>query len=225
MKRLEGMGNKQKNVTPKSVVSRHTEYLALLHALRDEGEEWVSSSSLADRLNLTSSTVRQDLSYINFFGISKKGYEIAGLENEIADVLGLNEVRNVVVVGAGNLGRALSQHLGSSESGFNVCGIFDVDLQKIGMTVGSLKIMGEGTLPSFVAENAVTVGILAVPDSAAQDVADKLISSGVTGILNFTSAHIDLAETNASCVDARIVACLQELSHAMIQKSTTFCSC
>lgn len=212
------VSDKRKNGIPKSVVARYTEYLNVLRSLREKGDDWVSSRTLAERLNYTSSTVRQDLSHLSFSGISKRGYEIAGLEKEISGVLGLNIVRNVVVIGAGNLGRALAQHLDSLETGFNICGIFDNDVRKIGMKVGSLEILGDSSFPSFARENDVTVGILAVPDSAAQDAADMLVSAGITGILNFTSKHLVLASDQVACTDVRIVASLQELSHGIIAK-------
>ncbi len=209
------MASKKKEGIPKSVVSRCTGYLTLLQSLSDDGELWVSSGALAERLDLTSSTVRQDLSHISFVGRSKRGYEVEGLRDEIAKVLGVHKTWNVVVLGAGNLGCALAQHQDFSERGFNICGIFDSDLKKVGNVVGSLRVQDFETIRTFVKEHGVTMGILAVPDSAAQKVADAIVSAGVLGILNFTSAHIVVPEGAVACVDARVVASLHELSHAV----------
>ena len=209
------MNNVRNNGIPKSVISRFTGYLTVLQQLRDSGDEWVSSKDIAESLNLTSSTVRQDLSHINFSGISKRGYEIVGLEKEISDVLGLGSLWNVAVIGAGNLGCALARYSDFPESGFNIIGIFDNDKKKIDKKVGSLKVRDSGTLHLYVKEHKVAMAILAVPDSAAQDVAAMLGASGIKGILNFTSTHIAIPNDKVACVDARVVACLQELSHAI----------
>ena len=95
---------------PAPVLKRLTDYYATIQGLRAEGVEWVSSSEVADALGLTSSTVRQDLSHLNFAGVSKRGYETSGLETALARALGADKIWNMLVVGAGNLGRALALH-------------------------------------------------------------------------------------------------------------------
>jgi redox-sensing transcriptional repressor len=203
-----------KNSIPPSVVKRMTKYLAFVQGLVEEGVEWISSSELADTLGLTSSTVRQDLSHLDFCGTSKRGYETSGLAAVLVRALGADTVWQAVVVGAGNLGRALALHDDFEARGFRICGIFDCDRRKIGTRVGSLSIMGMGDLPAFVKKNDVQIGVISVPVSAAQSVADVLITSKVKGLLNLALTHI-IAPQNVAVVDARIAASLLELSYSI----------
>ena len=199
---------------PASVVRRLPRYLTHTQRLRREGVEWVSSMELAEALGLTSSTVRQDLSHIDFCGVSKRGYSAVGLATSLAEALGADREICVVVVGAGNLGRALVLHDEFARQGFKMCGIFDADSALVGEKVGRMLVQGMDKLPETVCGKDVDVGIIAVPPKAAQEVADHLILSGVRGILNMTAAHV-VAPEKVAVVDARIVASLQELSYAI----------
>jgi len=207
------MANSGKAI-PTSVVKRLTRYLTEVQALREAEVEWVSSQELAETLGLTSSTVRQDLSHVDFSGISRRGYRIDGLERVLVDVLGVDTTWNTVVVGAGNLGRALALHHEFSHRGFNICGIFDSDPKKVGVKVGRLAVKGMRELPTVVGEQNVQIGIIAVPDDAAQSVGDLLIASGIHGLLNLSLAHI-VAPAGVAVTDSRVVASLLELAHAI----------
>jgi redox-sensing transcriptional repressor len=182
--------------------------------LRQAGVEWVSSTELAEALGLTSSTVRQDLSHIDFFGISKRGYSTAGLETSLAATLGADHEICCVVVGAGNLGRALAQHEEFSRQGFKICGIFDSHPGVIGKKVGKLMVQSMTELPGVVCGQDVDIGIVTVPHMAAQQVSDQLIVAGVRGLLNLTTAHI-IVPRKVSLVDARVLASLRELAYAV----------
>ncbi len=208
---------KHKKQIPQSVIRRLTRYLSQIQVFGDAGKEWVSSQELAEALDLTSSTVRQDLSHIDVLGVSRKGYEIKQLEKSLKKVLGADLIWNAVVVGAGNLGRALAAHQDFSRKGFHICAIVDKDQSKIGKKAGSLTVQPLRKLPIMVGEENITIGILAVPESAAQSVADILIASGISGILNMSLAHI-VAPSRVPVVNARMVASLQELSHAVMSK-------
>jgi len=199
---------------PQSVVKRMTKYLAFIQGLRSEGVEWVSSSELADTLGLTSSTVRQDLSHVDFSGTSKRGYETCGLEAELVRVLGTDQTWPTVVVGAGNLGRALVLHEDFAKRGFEICGIFDSDKRKIGTAVGQLSVQGMEELAATVSTRRVMIGVIAVPAAAAQVVADSLVAAKVKGLLNLALTHIAAPDTVA-IVDARIAASLMELSYSI----------
>jgi redox-sensing transcriptional repressor len=199
---------------PVAVVRRLTNYLSHTQCLRQAGVEWVSSTELAETLGLTSSTVRQDLSHIDFFGISKRGYSTVGLETALASTLGADRETSCVVVGAGNLGRALAQHEEFSRQGFRICGVFDSNPAMAGKKVGKLLVQGMAELPAMVSGQAVDVGIVAVPFQAAQQVADWLIVAGVRGLLNLTTAHI-VVPRKVSLVDARFLASLRELAYAV----------
>jgi len=163
-------------------------------------------------LGLTSSTVRQDLSHLDFSGTSKRGYETEGLFRVLVGVLGADKPWNMVVVGAGNLGRALALHEEFSRRGFHIRGIFDADPGKVGRKLGSLTVRRMDELPVLVPEWGVEMGIIAVPATAAQDVADRLIASGVRGLLNLALTHITVPQ-DVAIIDSRIVASLLELSH------------
>jgi redox-sensing transcriptional repressor len=197
---------------PPTVVKRLTRYLAHTRSLSEEDIEWVSSQEIADALGLTSSTVRQDLSHVDFSGISKRGYETCGLQRILESVLGADRTWNLVVVGAGNLGRALTLHEDFARHGFRIVGVFDNDTGRIGERIGDLAVQDTGQLETVVRSNDVELGVIAVPSDAAQAVADLLVKCGVHGLLNMSQTHV-LTRPDVRIVDARIVASLQELAH------------
>ena len=199
---------------PLSVVRRLTKYLALIQGLKGEGVEWVSSQELATALGTTSSTVRQDLSHVDFYGISKRGYATEGLAKVLSGLLGADSTWRMVVAGAGNLGRALALHEEFPRRGFIICGVFDVDPRKIGKKIGRLTVQGMKELPAVVGREKVDMGILAVPSAAAQPAADLLIASGIRGLLNLTLTHV-VAPRHVPVVASRIVASVLELAHAV----------
>jgi redox-sensing transcriptional repressor len=199
---------------PGSVVRRLPRYLTQAQHLRQEGVEWVSSLSLAETLGLTSSTVRQDLSHIDFQGVSKRGYSTAGLEGALARTLGVDHDITCVLVGAGNLGRALALHDEFGRQGFKIVGVFDSAPAVVGKKVGRFTVQGMTELAGVVREQKVEIGIISVPHEAAQPVADQLITAGVRGLLNLTTAHL-LVPAEASVVDARVLASLRELAYGV----------
>lgn len=204
----------QKKSIPPSVVKRLPKYLAYVQALCLQKVEWVSSSELAEQLGLTSSTVRQDFSYFDFSGISKRGYKTIGLQNMLINILGVDTAWQVVVVGAGNLGHALALHEEFPRRGFNIVGVFDADKTKHDMKIGHLSVKPMRELPTVVTQYGVNMGIVAVPADAAQSVADLLVVSGVKGLLNMALTHI-IVPPSVSVIDSRIVASLLELSHSI----------
>lgn len=210
------MGNKGLvlEVIPGAVVRRLPRYLTQTQYLRQQGVEWVSSASLAEALGLTSSTVRQDLSYIDFKGVAKRGYGTAGLEKVLARTLGVDRDVRCVLVGAGNLGRALALHEEFVRQGFKIVGVFDNHPAVVGKKIGRFVIKGMNEMADLVREQKVGIGIVSVPHGAAQVVADQLVAAGVRGLLNLTTAHVHAPE-NVSVVDARILASLRELAYAV----------
>mgnify|MGYP001466760858 CR=1 FL=1 len=200
---------------PPSVVQRLTKYLAQVQTLCDQGVEWVSSMELAETLGLTSSTVRQDLSYLDFSGTSKRGYATAGLSQVLKGALGADIGWNMVVVGAGNLGRALALHEEFVRRGFNIVGIFDNDPKLVGRRIGRLTVQGMRDMPAVIGEKNVAIGVIAVPAPAAQNVSDILIASGIKGLLNLSLAHL-IAPSRVAIIHSRMVASLMELTHAIV---------
>jgi len=212
MHKQTGLGLRCSGNIPPAVLQRLPRYLAQVQILCARGVTWVSSAELADKLSLTSSTVRHDLRHVEFSGISKRGYETAGLRAALERMLGADVSWNVAVVGAGNLGRALALHEEFVRRGFIISALFDSDKKKIGRRFGQLKVRGMDQLPQTIVQNKIDIGVIAVPASAAQRVADLLIASGIRGLLNLSSTHI-IAPRQVPVVDARIVASLQELAH------------
>lgn len=205
------------NGMPSTVVRRLTGYLALVQDLCLRGEEWVSSMELAEHFGLTSSTVRQDLSHIDFSGISKKGYEVAKLCDVLRRVLGADKEWKSVVVGAGNLGTAIANHGDLERRGFLICGLFDIDEKRIGKQEGRLKVSHIRDMEHVVKENGVEIGIIAVPAKAAQQAADSLVKAGVSGILNLSVSHISVP-SDVRVISARMVSSLLELTHAVMSR-------
>ncbi len=199
---------------PGSVIRRLPKYLTQAQHLHQQGVMWVSSLSLAEALGLTSSTVRQDLSHIDFQGISKRGYSTVGLEAALARTLGVDHDITCVLVGAGNLGRALALHEGFGRQGFKIVGVFDSSASVVGKKVGHFLVRPMSDLGAVVGEHKVEIGILSVPHEAAQAVADQLILSQVRGLLNLTTAHLRTPAV-VPVVDARVLSSLRELAYAV----------
>lgn len=200
---------------PQSVVRRLTKYLTQVQSSITAGSEWISSADLAEELGLTSSTVRQDLSHLDFSGISKKGYEVSKLQKVLKEVLGADKEWNTAVVGAGNLGRAIALHGALARRGFVIKAILDSDKRKVGKSEAHLKIRHIDDVGEVVKKQRIDIGIIAVPAEAAQAVADQLASAGVKGLLNLSLTNITVPE-GVNVIDARLVSSLLELTHSIM---------
>lgn len=163
-----------------------------LHYLKNiEGSRQnISATFLARELALGQVQVRKDLSVVGAGGKPKTGYEVAELRRRIESVLGCNEPTVAIIVGAGNLGRALLEHKGFRAFGLDVIAGFDVDDSVIGRKLSGKTIYHTDELESYIKKHNVRLGILTLPDAYAQDMADKLVSGGARGIWNFTQTHI-----------------------------------
>lgn len=203
---------------PISVVRRLPKYLTQAQRLRLDGVAWVSSAALAKALGLTSSTVRQDLSHVDFQGISKRGYSAVGLESALARTLGVDRDVACVLVGAGNLGRALALHEEFGRQGFKIVGVFDAHSSVIGKKVGHFTVQPMNELTATIEAAKVDIGILSVPHDAAQLVAEALVQAGAKGLLNLTTAHL-LVPVTIPVVDARVLASLRELAYEVRSRS------
>lgn len=199
---------------PTPVIRRLPRYLIRVRELRRAGRAWASSKDLAEALDLTPSTVRQDVTHLDLVGVAKRGYEISRLEAAIAAKLGADVRHRCVIVGAGLLGRALALHGDMTDHGFVPYGIFDADPRRVGRKVGDLTIQPMSRLAATVRARRATIGIIAVPAAAAQDVAERLAAAGVRGILNLAHRHVRLPP-RVPIVEARILARLQELAYAI----------
>jgi len=172
-------------------INRLSVYLRCLQRLEQEKVTTVSSQELADRFHLNSAQIRKDLAYFGEFGIRGVGYNVAQLREHLINILGLNEERRVLLVGAGNLGTALSHYSGFNTGGFRIVAILDADPNKVGKKVpGGLTVEDVAMLPGLVKERKVHIGIITVPANAAQKVFDDLIAAGVQAVLNFAPTQL-----------------------------------
>ncbi len=187
-------------------INRLSVYLRCLQQLEEEGEMTVSSQELADRFHLNSAQIRKDLAYFGEFGIRGVGYNVAQLREHLVNILGLNDERRVLVVGAGNLGIALSHYSGFNTGGFRIVAILDSDDQKVGKKVpGGLVVEPVAELARIVNERKVHIAIITVPAAAAQHVFDDLVGAGVQAVLNFAPAQLkEHADVKLKHVDLKI---------------------
>jgi redox-sensing transcriptional repressor len=159
-------------------------YRALLDTA-DQEVGTISSERLAALAGMNAAKVRKDLSYLGSYGTRGVGYDVGHLLHEISRELGLTHDWLVAIVGAGNLGQALGDYRGFAARGFRIVALVDVDRDKIGSRVGDLTIESLEALPRLTRDRNVTIGIIATPAHAAQEVADRLVDAGITSILNF----------------------------------------
>jgi redox-sensing transcriptional repressor len=179
---------------PEATVARLPAYLQVLVEAAEAGRETLSSEDLAAAAGLTSAKVRKDLSLLGSYGTRGVGYGVEELTTEISGVLGLTADRPVVIVGIGNLGRALASYDGFLRRGFTVAALVDADPEKVGRAVGSHRIEPIDRLGEIIASRGVTIAVLATPARHAQGVAESLIAEGVTAILNFAPTHLELPD-------------------------------
>lgn len=173
-----------------AVVRRLPRYYGQLNALYQVGVSRISSSSLGKVMNLTASQIRQDLSCFGEFGQQGYGYNVESLRNEIADILGMNHGHTAIVLGAGNLGRALIQNFQFGQNGFQLIAAFDTDPTLVGASIGGVPVYNIDKLSQYLSNQHVDVGVLTVPQSAAIPTAQRLIDGGVKGLWNFTNVEL-----------------------------------
>lgn len=170
---------------PEATVARLPVYLRSLIALTESGRRTASSEQLATVAGVNSAKLRKDLSYLGSYGTRGVGYDVEYLRYQIAREIGLTRDWPVVIVGIGNLGHALSHYGGFRSRGFRIAALFDGDSSRVGDRLGELVIEPMRDLDRVIAKLAISIGVIATPGSAAQQVADRLIAAGVTSILNF----------------------------------------
>jgi redox-sensing transcriptional repressor len=175
---------------PNPAVRRLSLYLRQLESLQRGGRTTVSSKQLGESLGLTDAQVRKDLAYFGQFGHPGIGYRVDDLIGQVRRILGTDKTWNVILVGAGNLGRALSAYRGFEAKGFRLVAVFDKDPTKVGRRLGPFTIQALSDAPDTIAKQNIRLAMLAVPAEEAQTVADELIDAGVRGLLNFAPVSI-----------------------------------
>ena len=204
---------------PKGVVRRLSLYQRELQRMMWEGEKTVSSTRLGQLLGFSDAQVRKDLAYFGQFGYPGIGYRCRELIVQIRKILGTNQDWPVAIIGAGNLGRALLGYKGFGSQGFRIVAAFDSDPKKWGQAIENLCIQPLSELEATIREQKIRLGVVTVPAEAAQQVADRLVDSGIEGILNFAPVTLKLPPTvDHVAVDLAIQ--LEQVCFAVVNRET-----
>lgn len=176
-----------------AVIKRLPRYRRYLIELRKKGVEKISSKEFSALIGYTASQIRQDLNNFGGFGQQGYGYSVEGLYDEISAILGLDKEYRMVILGAGNLGHAITKYMQSHKSGgFKVCGVFEVRPDLIGKKLDGIEIMDYEDIVEYVENDGIDIGIICVGQDSAQEAADKLSFAGVKGIWNFAPVDIEV---------------------------------
>jgi redox-sensing transcriptional repressor len=178
----------------KAVIKRLPRYYRYLGELLESGTERISSGELSSKMHVTASQIRQDLNHFGGFGQQGYGYNVAYLYDEIGKILGVNVKHNMIIVGAGNLGRALANYSNFKKRGFVITAVFDRDPAVVGKEVGGCVVRHIDELEQFVRENPVEIAALTIPKSGSNQVARQLVDLGVQAFWNFSHIDLDLPE-------------------------------
>jgi redox-sensing transcriptional repressor len=179
---------------PDATVARLPVYLRALNALTEQGVATCSSNELAERAGVNPAKLRKDLSYLGSYGTRGVGYDVEYLRYQIAREMGQTQDWDVVIVGVGNLGSALSAYQGFSTRGIRVAALVDADPARVGVVVSGITVSPLADLTALVADRQISIGVIATPGAAAQDVADRLVEAGITSILNFAPALVQVPD-------------------------------
>lgn len=203
-----------------SVIKRLPRYYRLLGELSKKGVVKISSKELASFLRSTASQIRQDLNCFGGFGQQGYGYNVELLRHEIGEILGVNKKQPAIIIGMGNLGRALALHIDFAERGCELIGLFDSSSALTGIMVGDMAIRNYAEIEKFCNEKHPKVAVLCVPKDSAKAIADKLASLGIKGFWNFS--HFDLTDfyDDVSVENVHIGDSLLRLGYAMNKAET-----
>jgi redox-sensing transcriptional repressor len=183
------------STVPDIVVGRLPLYLRALTQMAADGKEITSSQELGERLGISSAQIRKDLSQFGEFGKQGTGYNIGYLTDQLRRILRVDRIWDVVLVGVGDLGRAIAHYGGFLDRGYRVIAVFDNDARKIGSQVGAFTVEDTVGLAEVVRSRGITLAMLAVPREAAQVVADQLVAAGIRGILCYAPTSLLVPKT------------------------------
>ena len=206
----------QKEIS-KAVISRLPRYYRYLGELLEEGVERISSNDLSALMNVTASQIRQDLNNFGGFGQQGYGYNVKYLFDEIGNILNLNEKHNIIIIGAGNLGRAIANYTDFEKRGFVITGIFDTNPDLIGKEVNGLVIMDLKDLEKFLVGKDIDIATLTVPRDYAVEVANQLVKLGIEAIWNFAPIDLHLP-SNILVENVHLTASLMQLSYNLSER-------
>ncbi len=179
------------NNISESVIKRLPRYYRFLGELKAAGMTRISSRELSEKMGLTASQIRQDLNCFGGFGQQGYGYNIELLQSEIARILGIDAPKGAILIGVGNLGKAITMHVNFESKGFKLIGLFDSKESLVGQMIKNLPVRSISTLDEFCRENLPEAAFLCIPKTAAVQLSDQLVRLGIKGFWNFS--HYDLA--------------------------------
>ncbi len=179
---------------PDIIIGRLPIYLRALQRLADSGEQTTSSQELGELVGISAAQIRKDISQFGEFGKQGTGYSIPFLMEKLRDILKVDRVWEVVIVGMGDIGHALANYNGFNNRGFLVSMVFDNDPKKIGHKVGDFEVLDAGTMSEKLKAHKIRIAMLCVPAAAAQEAADQLVKAGVKAILNYAPISINVPE-------------------------------
>ncbi|MQA94266.1 MAG: redox-sensing transcriptional repressor Rex [Streptosporangiales bacterium] len=179
---------------PEATVARLPVYLRALHALAERGVATVSSEELASVAGVNSAKLRKDLSHLGSYGTRGVGYDVEYLIYQISRELGLTQDWAVAIVGVGNLGRALANYGGFASRGFRIAALLEADTSIVGSRIAGLAVEHIDKLEATVKQHGVSIGVIATPAAAAQQVCDRFVAAGVTSVLNFAPVVLTVPE-------------------------------
>lgn len=200
------------NHVPAIVIGRLPLYLRALTQLSNEGRHVTSSQELSEKLGFSSAQIRKDLSYFGEFGKQGTGYEIEFLEKSLREILQVHHVWDMALIGAGDLGHALANYDGFEARGFRIVAIFDADPDKVSTMMGEWSVQPIDQIREFLRANRIHVAIIAVPATAAQQVANELVEGGVRAILNYAPTTLSVPQ-NVKVYHIDPVAGLQSMTY------------
>lgn len=184
------MTNKQP--IPDIIVSRLPVYLRALQHMQSQGQQTTSSQELGERLGISAAQIRKDLSQFGEFGKQGTGYNIAFLLAKLREILKVERVWDLAIVGMGDMGRALARYSGFKDRGFRVVMVFDNDPVKVGQQAGNFTILSVSEMVETIRKAGIKIAMLCVPASAAQEIANKLVEAGVKAILNYAPISLNM---------------------------------
>ena len=200
-----------------STVRRLSLYLRFLEEFEEQGASTVSSAALAARGGTTSAQVRKDLSFFGSFGKRGMGYEVGALKAQLREILGLDQSYRVVVVGAGKIGSALVQYGGFRDRGFEIVAIYDNDPKKIGKSWAGLSVRDIKELEKDLKHERADIAAVVTPAESAQAVVDRLVSCGISAILNFAPVQLQVPD-RVTVKTVNLVLELEALSYVLANR-------
>jgi redox-sensing transcriptional repressor len=208
--RVSGGGAGEARLSRASV-QRFSLYLRHLQRFAREGVQTVSSGQLGEALGITDAQVRKDLAYLGNLGQPGIGYPAQELSDALRHSLGIDRTWSAVVVGVGNLARALLRYRGFEQQGFRFVALFDSDPTKVGQSIDGLEVFGMDKIAEVITRTGAELGVVAVPADAAQQVADAMVEAGIRGILNFAPTGLRLPQ-GVSLVAVDLAVQLEQLA-------------